>query len=1112
MANELIQENIVIDLEENNRTVVPLSRSIYIEFPERDYSKVLGGSFIKRLAMRRTRKKVSVGIRNMKMSDKLVLREGTRLADLFTFIFNGEECDVSTLPKEFSLEKEKTSFQLYFSPESIEDCLEKQSRPASSDNTVYKVTGQIFVTNTDNEEIDTQDFEIDIKLKHIEPNVKMHVATIKGGRINFNELQSGYMPIGELQLTNPAFFKRMPAVNFKGNVSVVGNDGRKIDDIVNDNGETKPRIIFQTSDSSDISIKDVLSKKVMIDGKLEYEPVRVKILMNFQGVRNPMDTYLEYDININGAWFVDYNPDILHPLRDNRRFRLMKDTQETELRVNVNGKEALNGVRNNLEAFEFIPGGDFRKEVNVILNNIATDTSRGGVLRIMNPRISSVLCDANITLFDSRRKAFDINDIISLEGDAIELSLRGEDIIIPNGDKSSRSFKIMFDPHKLFKIDPNGTFRFSVNSLLEFDYYENSDGRDWKDVESKNFKVLLNWDFNMLPFPQWLCVDYGSSAIVCMYDGKLVDLSKRRKEIFALVKRNSSDDKWTIKPDSDESDTMFIPSDMLLNTINLNNIATSQLCSEREDTGDYDKLAICLSPTSQLIQSNFQRNLPCLKLLVGNRYLPENPDYNAFKYARRDDEGRVSVTTIAEAKDNEEPNSLSNISTLFDEAYKVLFRYYLSNEIPNMDRVNRLVLTYPNSYTPEHLRILENIAKSTFVNIRPGCLKFVSESDAVAAYYMDHWKEYNPNDNMELTENIIVYDMGAGTLDLTYLTKSYDRKNGCYSLEIKGKIGISKAGNYLDFVLAKIVDPKLAVTSRPKGANADRTAKARIALKEKVKGVLKPAISSLDPGTTINLDYESNQKDVSIYSVIDNPLFKQYLYDCTYGVFNQLEAYMGQKLVVDTVIFSGRSCRLKPLQEQLKNAVSGIMDSRPSGIRFIDLELPGTHDRQKTAVVKGAEKFAGSYSLPTSKVKIISKRLYASYGVAFKGLGGEWQYHELINHKEMPNSASNQSLSFNALQIHGMTHATEVILVQSYLSKENTLESLRNRDFEYISEMSRYNLDSFAGRDTLSMAIGIDTNNRVTLYVDGNPARGEAPKGIDLNNEITKQSIWPATI
>ena len=182
----------------------------------------------------------------------------------------------------------------------------------------------------------------------------------------------------------------------------------------------------------------------------------------------------------------------------------------------------------------------------------------------------------------------------------------------------------------------------------------------------------------------------------------------------------------------------------------------------------------------------------------------------------------MTQTSISDARRNEEDNSLSNIQTLFDEAYKIVFRYYLDKQINEIDRVNRVVLTYPNSYTPEHLKVLEKIAVSTFRNIRPGYLRFVSESDAVAAYYMEHWKDYNPTGDMKKTENILVYHMGAGTLDLTYLTKTYDHASDTYTLEIKGKLGISKAGNYLDFVLAKFIDPMLAKTSRPKGLRGRR--------------------------------------------------------------------------------------------------------------------------------------------------------------------------------------------------------------------------------------------------------------------------------------------------
>ena len=117
----------------------------------------------------------------------------------------------------------------------------------------------------------------------------------------------------------------------------------------------------------------------------------------------------------------------------------------------------------------------------------------------------------------------------------------------------------------------------------------------------------------------------------------------------------------------------------------------------------------------------------------------------------------------------------------------VLFRHFVLPSIDNINKVNKLILTYPNTYTPVHLNTLSTIAHKVFPNIRPGYLKFVGESDAVAAYYMNNWNDYHDNkEDIEKDETVLVYDMGAGTLDITVFNKRFVNKK--YEIEILGKI------------------------------------------------------------------------------------------------------------------------------------------------------------------------------------------------------------------------------------------------------------------------------------------------------------------------------------
>ena len=128
------------------------------------------------------------------------------------------------------------------------------------------------------------------------------------------------------------------------------------------------------------------------------------------------------------------------------------------------------------------------------------------------------------------------------------------------------------------------------------------------------------------------------------------------------------------------------------------------------------------------------------------------------------------------------------------------------------EAINKIVLTIPNTYTPKHKSILNSIVKDNFPDIYEEYIRFVSESDAVACYYLHNWHALNHQMNarqkeqLKKEELVLVYDMGAGTLDLTYFHKK--QENGATphtTVKILGKIGINKAGNYLDYILAEVV-------------------------------------------------------------------------------------------------------------------------------------------------------------------------------------------------------------------------------------------------------------------------------------------------------------------
>ncbi len=75
----------------------------------------------------------------------------------------------------------------------------------------------------------------------------------------------------------------------------------------------------------------------------------------------------------------------------------------------------------------------------------------------------------------------------------------------------------------------------------------------------KKKTLMLVWHLHILPHSEWLCVDYGSSAIVCKFDKDLIDLKSKKEEI---IRKDTELVKY--RKDDIENGTKFLNSDVLL--------------------------------------------------------------------------------------------------------------------------------------------------------------------------------------------------------------------------------------------------------------------------------------------------------------------------------------------------------------------------------------------------------------------------------------------------------------------------------------------------------------------------------------------------------------------
>ncbi len=768
----------------------------------------------------------------------------------------------------------------------------------------------------------------------------------------------------------------------------------------------------------------------------------------------------------------------------------------------------------HLKKRNFVPGSTLVSSIEICISNKASELIKPGAgLYISGIHISESGTE-QLYLRDRSRKQ--ISNVIKYKDDFLEKIRNNGTVFFPDGSDDSLSIILEFSPSDIDYIGTN-KYDFEVVTTIDITYWENLDALPINHlVENEKKKtVMLVWHLHILPHSEWLCVDYGSSAIVCKFGEKLIDLRSKKEEIIRndveLVK---------YRKDDIEIGTKFLNSDVLLyESSRKQEVNESSLCSEQSSNVvlPYSSQAVFLAPTSSLLRDRFLTQIPCLKVLVGNDFLPKDIHYEMFSYYHKDSSGNLIKEMARDVQDKS--SSLLCINSIFKEAYHVLFKYFIAGTIGNVEKINKLALTYPNTYTPYHRSILRSIVYDVFPYLRK--ITFVSESDSVAAYYMHHWKEYH-SDIKKLKdpegERVLVYDMGAGTLDITYFKQKWISQKCCHKLEIQGKLGTGKAGNYIDFVIATVVcrlvgiDPNIA-RSDVKG-DGDMYSQ-RVILKQVITNQIKPKLSNPDNieirfslqnvGGTI---YKVNTKDI-----LEDQTFNSCLDECTYGVIDKLKKYLGKKRpAIDTVVLSGRSCKLVPLQQRLKTAISE--NSRTENVEFVTLDFPkntkvdSREDRQKTVVVEGAEIIAKEFDCEQSRVKLISKRIYASYGLSFINKEGQVDYIELLNHQDTDTDCMPATIFKTESKEIQVSRNSEVQLVQSYLNEEDTIQYLRMGEMEFVSVMGSFKTEEFTKLE-LSVSLKIDELDNITLIINNCQSVGLPPKGVDLQNPITKKSLWP---
>ena len=227
--------------------------------------------------------------------------------------------------------------------------------------------------------------------------------------------------------------------------------------------------------------------------------------------------------------------------------------------------------------------------------------------------------------------------------------------------------------------------------------------------------------------------------------------------------------------------------------------------------------------------------------------------------------------------------------------------------------VDEAVITVPISFGNEERKIYQEILTKHHIKIK----EMISEPSAAALVLNE--------------DHIIVIDIGAGTLDLTALT----RKNGIYN--VKDVYGNKLAGDKFDEVFMNycIENGKL-----PKNMNSEDKQIARFVIKE-----IKEKLSFHDTWTSkINFKYEPN----CLINVTASDLEKA-LNDEFNKIVDVIQEFANKnKQFNQHILVTGRSCMIPALQKRIREGLSNKYQ-----LHFYDTSV----------IAKGAAIYASQSSL-----------------------------------------------------------------------------------------------------------------------------------------------------
>jgi hypothetical protein len=572
--------------------------------------------------------------------------------------------------------------------------------------------------------------------------------------------------------------------------------------------------------------------------------------------------------------------------------------------------------------------------------------------------------------------------------------------------------------------------------------------RETSDSPELSFSFRLQVEFEVARYAgeYALAVDFGTSAVVVAFEGNergittryhdvsgaTLQLQDRYQELLKEWEGSNEDDlrdelQYERNRSNLERSTPFIPSALIMR--------------QGKKIGEAEFVIL---PASFVDMSGgWNRTVYYLKGLIlrGDEYLST--------------EAVTGLRALSWRDASEQMRNAENDKIPVDEIIRSAYRNLLSGYVQPLlesqakgEYLSRLVISHPNSFTLSHIHRVRKILTETFPQFS---INLLSESNAVAIYCARNpARHFQKIPEGGESRHLLVYDIGAGTVDLTYTRLEWVEVEGTSRLKemkILFKAGMPVAGNQLDASLARILDRKIRSLIDPLREDGVKLEYVNpivepdnfdsihyplrmLEIKRALQRLKIELSASTDKDALFHVPISAAREILHQVAIISGPEEKLEKFQITMGRsgqesvigiplsrkeilehpevdhwlnqvtgelienFSAALSVLGIKPKIDTLILSGRTAEFPPLRDRLRTSLSSELGLDESAYFLSELD----RNEKKEAVALGSLLYAIFHG---RDLRLVDRNIWTRYGVVYND-GRSQRFQEFFGY------ASNQ--------------------------------------------------------------------------------------------------------